>query len=568
MKDFKPQKMVGWFDIRQLASTAIRAVLSSIFGSYADKRETIASITKPEVYDDYGTEREIWLDYISDTGDGFNSTFTMAKLISADQIHVNLNGKDVVLPRGKVAIFGGDQVYPTPTRQIYQDRFIGPLGAAAPKVEGGKEVDMFVVPGNHDWYDGLTNYIKIFCRKLSIGSFRTRQNRSYFAIKLSHNTWLWAIDIQLESDIDKPQLDYFDLVAKSHMQKGDKIILCTAEPSWIYHTSKRIDSTYINLEYFEKDHIAEKGFEQILTLAGDLHHYARYEDVSNSGKVKYKITAGGGGAFLHPTHNLPYKLNTMHDGEYELRKTFPSQKKSFWMTFGNLLFPLKNLSFGFFLAFIHLYLAWSIRISSSLDQDPGDILVQIRTMGLADIHLVNQRLINSFINSFSAVTVLLLFAFGFYKFCDTNSSKLRFVGITGFIHGLLHIALMLISLWAFTYISYQVLESMNMVYDITIIMSVVFLAVVIGGFVSGLLVGIYLIFCNLVLGIHDNEAFSSMKIEGHKNFLRMHIRDNKLTIYPIGIRKIAKWKADLGNFITKDQISPELIESPIVIDLN
>ncbi len=568
MKDFKPQKMVGWFDIQQLATTAIRAILSSIFGSYADKRETVASITKSEVYDDCGWDKELWLDYISDTGDGFNSTFTMAKLISSDQLAVQANDKEINLPRGKIAVFGGDLVYPTPTRQLYQDRFIGPLQAAAPRVEGGTEADMFVLPGNHDWYDGLTNFIKIFCRKHRIGSYRTRQDRSYFAIKLSHNTWLWAIDIQLESDIDKPQLDYFEFVASNNMKKGDKIILCTAEPSWIYNTSKRVDTTYINLEYFEKTCIVEKGFEQILTLAGDLHHYARYEEISESGKVRYKITSGGGGAFLHPTHNLPYKLNRMHDGDFELRKTFPDQKKSFKMAFGNLLFPIKNLSFGFFLAFIHLYLAWSIRISSSLDQDPGDILVQIRTMGLSDIHQVNERLINSFANSFSAVTVLLLFAFGFYKFCDSNSSKLRFVGVAGLIHGLLHIALMLFSLWAFTYISYNMLESLNLVSDITIIMSVVLFTVLIGGFVSGLLVGLYLIFCNLVLGIHDNEAFSSMKIEGHKNFLRMHLKDNKLTIYPIGLKKIARWKPELGSFITKDKLSPELIESPIVIDLD
>jgi uncharacterized membrane protein len=564
MKKFKPQKMVGWYDAQQLFTTAIRAVLSSIFGSYADKRETIASITDEEVYDHYNTTEELWVDYISDTGDGFDSSFTMAKLISFDEITVKENNTEKKLPRGKIVVFGGDQVYPSPTREEYQNRFIGPMEAASPFDEHKPGPDMYVVPGNHDWYDGLTNFTKIFCRKLKIGSFQTKQNRSYFAIKLKPNLWLWSIDIQLESDIDKPQLDYFDHVTSGHMNTGDKIILCTAEPSWVYKTSRKVDHTYENLEYFEENCIKAKGMEQILTLTGDLHHYARYTADAEDGKMYHKITAGGGGAFLHPTHNLPDQLKEMHDGEFILQKTFPEKKKSRRLVWGNLLFPAKNISFGIFLAVIHLSLAWSLKTASALDSEDGDLFLQVAAMKNMDITMLYSRLMESFGHSFSAMLILFLFVFGFYKFCDSNSSRFKYIGILGLIHGVMHVGLMLITLGIFTHVGPKYFGLTAGVQNIT---SVVIQQLLFGGGLSGVLLGFYFIFTNLVLGIHDNEAFSALKIGNYKNFLRMHIKDNTLTIYPIGLKKIAKWEHPyIDKFETKDRIEPQLIEEPIVIE--
>src|SRR5690349_15973388 len=118
--------MVGWFDIKQLAGTAVKAGLSSIFGSYADKREAIAAISEFEIYD-YSATPELWIDYISDLGDGFDSTYSMAHLLA--QPHVNVkqsNGSSVQLPKARLLILGGDQVYPVATRETYTNRFKGP----------------------------------------------------------------------------------------------------------------------------------------------------------------------------------------------------------------------------------------------------------------------------------------------------------------------------------------------------------------------------------------------------------------------------------------------------------
>ena len=211
MKQFKPQKMVGWYEVKQLAGTAIRAVLSSIFGTYADKRESLAALFEEEVYTKYGDSDsdELWFDYISDTGDGFDSTFSMAKLISMGQLHIPHGDEFFDLKRGDLMMLGGDEVYPTPTKEEYFNRFTGPFEAASTQNDSDRVTDMYALPGNHDWYDGLANFVNIFLHKRRIGTFQTVQNRSYFAVKLTKNTWLWALDIQLTADLDDSQIIYY-----------------------------------------------------------------------------------------------------------------------------------------------------------------------------------------------------------------------------------------------------------------------------------------------------------------------------------------------------------------------
>ena len=55
--------------------------------------------------------------------------------------------------------------------------------AALPYLEGAPP-DMYALPGNHDWYDGLTSFMRLFCQGGWVGAWRTRQRRSYFAVKL------------------------------------------------------------------------------------------------------------------------------------------------------------------------------------------------------------------------------------------------------------------------------------------------------------------------------------------------------------------------------------------------
>jgi hypothetical protein len=93
--------------------------------------------------------------------------------------------------------------------------------------------------------------------------------------------------------------------------------------------------------------------------------------------------------------------------------------------------------------------------------------------------------------------------------------------------------------------------------------------VILGGIISGILFGLYLTISIVFLKNHITEASSSYRWEGYKNFLRISVDKDGLTIYPIGVKKVvSNWKLK-G---TKDHpmfegspINYELIEDPIFI---
>ena len=84
-----------------------------MFGSFADKREVLAALypsdDKVPIFD-YSSHEEVWFDYIADTGDGWNPTYSIACLAADDELKVE--GAPRLLPRGEFMILGGDQVYP------------------------------------------------------------------------------------------------------------------------------------------------------------------------------------------------------------------------------------------------------------------------------------------------------------------------------------------------------------------------------------------------------------------------------------------------------------------------
>lgn len=58
------------------------------------------------------------------------------------------------------------------------------------------------------------------------------------------------------------------------------------------------------------------------------------------------------------------------------------------------------------------------------------------------------------------------------------------------------------------------------------------------------------------MGRHANEAFSALRIENYKNFLRLHInKAGNLTVYPVGIDNVS-------------DPTFRLIENPILINPN
>ncbi|MGE3289580.1 MAG: hypothetical protein AB7J32_26255 [Pseudonocardia sp.] len=356
---FTARPRLRWFSVRLLLQTAREAVVSQVFGNFVDRRELQAStpLDPDELIVDLSRRDELWIDYVSDIGDGFNAAAAVAGLVGRTE-PLDLDGAQV--EPSELLVFGGDEAYPTGSKEDYTDRLVGPYRAMLPwsaepehpeYAAPGPPRQVLAVPGNHDWYDGLVSFIKLFCqRNRWIGGWRTRQRRSYFAVKLPQRWWLWAIDIQLDADVDEPQLEYFRTVA-GELTPDDGVILCWAKPSWVA-AGPRNPEVYAQIEYVQREILAPTGARVRISLSGDTHHYARYEQPASG---EQKITAGGGGAYLSGTHNLPAELElppqqmmdpAKSDPErFTLRRVFPEHTgrlawNVLWRIYGNKSFFL------------------------------------------------------------------------------------------------------------------------------------------------------------------------------------------------------------------------------------
>lgn len=323
LRDNELPPMVRWYDPRLLARVGVRTMVSSVFGQYADQRLIQAATDQTADSDllkryDFTDPNAVtwqnrifvepssqayWVDYIADVGDGFESTYTLAYLLAQEQL--TPTGATEPLRHGDVLIMGGDQCYPQATREDYKKRLQTPYEWAldVPRAER----KLFAIPGNHDWYDGLASFDSLFCAsrdKLSnglgtrIGGWQCLQHRSYWALRMPHRWWIWGTDIQFSKYLDVSQVNYFRSVA-AQMNEGDKLIICMAQPNWLMADFAGADDEQ---NFFKITSIArDRGIQICAIVAGDWHHYAHY--FAHEIGVHF-FTSGGGGAFLHPTHQL------------------------------------------------------------------------------------------------------------------------------------------------------------------------------------------------------------------------------------------------------------------------
>ena len=567
---FERKPMVGWYDVKQLVSTGLKTVVSMVFGNYSDKREIQAFAEQEEPYD-FSAREELWIDYISDLGDGFNPTYTLAQLMARDQL--TIDGTN--LKRGDLLIMGGDEVYPTPEKIEYKNRLQGPYNAAFPWKDdesAASKPRLFAIPGNHDWYDGLTNFIRLFCQGRALGNWLTSQKRSYFALKLPHSHWLIGIDIQLQGDIDEPQKAYFKRIAKNKFKPHDNVILCTAEPTWVYASLSGDHDADQRLRFFirkilkgEDDNYYNGKNEHLhvtTILTGDLHHYSRYETTTNDqGQKTQLITAGGGGAFMHPTHMLKKTIGQGTGEKATLKDIFPSRKQSIQLTWRNLVFPFYNWSMCLFLGIFHVLTSWFLQ--STTENPYGNSFMEtVSGMKVTIQNLDNylQILVDSIKHSPSVLILNLLLFGGILLFTDTKTGKRRWNYIAGLSHSLLQLANLFICIWLFS--RWNLYHHSLPVDNFVQILLFTLEMVVIGGSLSGFIFGFYLLISSLVFKSHPTEASSSYRHEGYKNFLRIHLSKEKLIIYPIGLKTVSRdWK----NVGTEDK--PAFEGSPVTYAL-
>jgi len=570
--------MTGWFDPLNLAAVALRVAISTVFGEFDDRRDSMAGSRPidPKALDptfDYSQEShgEFWFDYVADIGDGWDSTYAIARLLSKSSLKIT----DVQpLPMGRLLIFGGDQVYPTASRDEYNQKLVEPYSMAA-AAEGpwpSKRPHLYAIPGNHDWYDGLLAFLGLFCtRRLStawntqrkgreIGGRETRQVRSYFALKLPHSWWLWGVDSQFEGYIDQPQIDFFAHVSREWMPNDAKLIICAGFPSWSHVDVKNPLPAFRNFSYLEGlAASANRGQQVRLVLSGDSHHYSRFVEGS-----RHYITCGGGGAFLHPTHQLkdisfvwPYPPPDVQGpakpGKYlrsfniatgegtTAESLYPSREVSRRLALGNLLFAFFNWQFTVTTGILCAIFAWLLHANAvTRGHGLGEMLASkslVKALG-AYMDLV-------FLSPWPIISAVIACA-GYVQFSSFKPGMPRLFA------GGLHAVIQIVSVAVLSCYAADLLVGSS---DAALVTAIGIL----GGFSSATLMGIYLLVSVNVFHVHWNEAFSSLRIRHYKSFLRCRIDENgAITVFPVGLDTVPRDRSDPP---TNPALTPHMIET-------
>ncbi len=569
-------KMTSWFRPDVLAKLLWRVIVSDLFEQYADRRLIVAALDtvsdqelvdraqqfvpgkgNPDVWTlEPDSEGAIWIDFLADLGDGFDATYAIASLLSQETLAIGGH----LTRRGQILFMGGDEVYPNAAPETYRKQLRDPYDWAFPDPDpkSAKGPPVYAIPGNHDWYDGLVQFLALFSRKvnLHLGGWRSHQHRSYFALQISEKWWIWGIDAQLYDDVDQPQKDYFSAVAHG-MPSNANIILCGPEPGWLYTRKPNNKSLGVINEVGWIALAANKGLTIPLVLSGDTHHYSHY--VGDDCLTQF-ITSGGGGAFLHPTHQLEQAIDlareqdgfTWLDGRVKQlslgvdatsgqqhEACYPARAESIAMLKGNFNFVAHNPGFAVLLGIFY----W--------------------LLGLLSAHLWWDGLY---------VALIVLFI-GFWAYTKRQEGRSRKVLALSATNAIVHTIAVILLARAFSHINANYLDLAAWPRLSFLLFAVEMIAF--GGLAAGALFGLYLYASSRWWNQNHNDAFSAMRLDSHRNFLRMRIRNDEVTIYPIGLDRVPKrheWRMNTTRagspppvYVPVSPLSPRLIESPIVV---
>ena len=576
-------RMTGWFQPLLLARLLRRVLISETFGQYADRRLLVAALdTVPEeehlrrarmlvegdgpgriVPDEEGA---VWIDYVADLGDGFDSTYAIASLLAQERLVVD--GGDT--RRGQVLLMGGDEVYPDASDENYQRRLLDPYGWAfpdpAPDSDDGPS--LYAIPGNHDWYDGLMAFLAIFTRAggAHVGGWRTRQRRSYFAVQVAPAWWVWGVDAQLADRVDQPQADYFAMIARA-MAPGSNLILLAPEPGWLY-AEKRAErplGVIDDVAALAMRHC--KGARIPLVLSGDQHHYSRF--VADWGGTQF-VTSGGGGAYLHPTHTLPGRVSFVADRQPSwldarvraltlgrdgdggapapdgvgrvadappgAEAVYPDRADSRRLLDLALLFPWLNPGFGVLIGVFYAlmgalaHLAW-----------PDALYL-----------------------------VPLAFFAIFYPYARRREGSTPTVVAVALVNALAHAGAVFALTWGLRGVIATLPAELHGPRASFLLTSAGF--VVLGGAVGASLVGFAFYALTRWFGLDPEDAFSGIRLDSRRHFVRIRIHGDEATLYPICLDHTPRrrqWRVNAAGegvpapvYVPLIPLAPRLIERP------
>ncbi len=305
--------------------------------------------------------RDVWIDFVADTGDDRDVSAQVGAMLAGTYDVADGRGGRLFLPRGDMLVFGGDISYPVATADEVYKRLVLPWNEELRKIGASARKRVLLgAPGNHDWYDGLDGFGRLFRRRID-EPFRADDHDTTPKLgrrlrkRSGRNVGLVAHAIHLDEvgSLYSLTIDFFRSVRAffrgTTIKRRRRLVLRGYEPIqeasyfalplapgldlWgadrqlgrvdfrqrAYFTKRRKSDPsravlFVTgdpaMAYGERNEPGARMLaacklslerDRVFFLAGDFHHYER-RAVGRS----LHVIAGGGGAFLHGTRTTPY----------------------------------------------------------------------------------------------------------------------------------------------------------------------------------------------------------------------------------------------------------------------
>lgn len=318
LRALRPRKPFSWLDPRPLlASRNDRLVRSKLFGgdpTNEQRRRWMAAlgIADPRI-DRTDLGERVSFVLAGDTGEGDMSQYVTVPLV------------DRLSAETDFMVIASDVIYPAGGAENYVENFYD--------VYDGYRHPIYAVPGNHDWYDGLSGFMFHLCgvetvppmskgpllRRLlwhrpprlntaQAADLRAprdarpgaRQPAPYWLLDTGP-LQLVGIDTGITGEIDARQADWLRRVSAASPKPK---ILVTGKPLYVdgRHHPGAIEGEPPDRSVDEI--VRERAHNYVAAVGGDIHNYQRYP-VDVDGRTIQYLVSGGGGAFMHATHTIP-----------------------------------------------------------------------------------------------------------------------------------------------------------------------------------------------------------------------------------------------------------------------
>ncbi|MER7481928.1 metallophosphoesterase [Streptomyces sp. NPDC126510] len=229
----------------------------------------------------------------------------------------------------RFAVLASDVIYPVGSADDYGTKFFRPYR--------DYRAPIYAIPGNHDWYEDLGGFMRVFCddapplppeprpRPLTRAWLRSllwHRPRPDAGQRLAEARTLrdapeqravqpgpyWAIDAGplrivgidtgLLGTLDAEQGAWLREVSRGPRPK----ILVTGSPLYV---DGRREPCAIEGGGTVDDIVRAPEHHYVAAVGGDIHNYQRYPVRLDDGRTLQYVVAGGGGAFMHATHTIP-----------------------------------------------------------------------------------------------------------------------------------------------------------------------------------------------------------------------------------------------------------------------